>query len=337
MDIEKILKERILVLDGAMGTMIQAYKLTEDDYRGERFKHHPSSLKGNSDLLNLTKPDIIKEIHRKYFEAGADIAESNTFTATSIAQHDYGLEEFAYEINVEGVRLAKEVATEFTKSNPKKPRFVAGSIGPTNKTASLSPDVNDPGYRAINFDQLRAAYKEQARGLMDGGADIFLIETIFDTLNAKAAIFAIRELMEETNTKIPIMISGTITDQSGRTLSGQTTSAFLISISHIPLLSVGLNCALGAKQLLPYLKVMARESPFFVSAHPNAGLPNEFGGYDQSPEEMGNQIREFLQEGLLNIVGGCCGTTPDHIKVIASIASEFEPRKTGDKEVYTHG
>jgi len=325
-----------LILDGAMGTMIQQYNLTEEDYRGTRFLNHPVSLKGNSDLLNIAQPEIIKEIHRKYYEVGADIAETNTFTATRIAQADYELQDLAYEINKEGARLAKEVAEEFTQQNPDKPRFVAGSIGPTNKTASLSPDVNDPGFRAINFDQLKSAYKEQALGLLEGGVDLFLVETIFDTLNAKAAIFALQEVMEEKMVKLPIMISGTITDQSGRTLSGQTTKAFLISISHAPLLSVGLNCALGAKQLRPYLKVMAKESAFFVSAHPNAGLPNEFGGYDQTPEEMGEQIREFLEEGLLNIVGGCCGTTPEHIKVISELASKYKPRKIEEKEVYAN-
>lgn len=321
-----------MVLDGAMGTMIQQHNLSEEDYRGERFKSHSKSLKGNSDLLNLTKPEVIKSIHEQYFEAGADIVETNTFTATRIAQLDYELQDYAYEMSKEGARLAREAADNFTQKDSGKPRFVAGSIGPTNKTASISPDVNDPGYRAIDFDELKEAYKEQARGLMEGGADLFLVETVFDTLNAKASVFAIQELNDEMETEIPIMVSGTITDQSGRTLSGQTTKAFLISLSHIPLLSIGLNCALGAKQLRPYLKVLAKEAPFFVSTHPNAGLPNEFGNYDQTPEEMAKQIEEFLDDGLLNIVGGCCGTTPEHIKKIAELASSYKPREVVQKE-----
>jgi len=326
MDIREILRERILILDGAMGTMIQRHQLSEEDYRGQRFKDHPKSLKGNNDLLNLTKPDVILSIHEKYFEAGADIAETNTFTSTRIAQTDYDLQDFAFEISKAGAILARQAADKFTRLTPNKPRFVAGSIGPTNRTASISPDVNDPGFRAVTFDDLAYAYKEQARGLMEGGVDIFLIETVFDTLNAKAALFAIQELMEEEGKELPIMVSGTITDQSGRTLSGQTTQAFLISVSHVPLLSIGLNCALGAKQLRPYLKTLSNEAPFLISAHPNAGLPNEFGGYDQTPEDMGEQIEEFLKEGYLNIVGGCCGTTPEHIQVIARLASKYKPR-----------
>lgn len=324
--IEDILKERIMILDGAMGTMIQRYPLEEADFRGERFKNHAHPLKGNNDLLSITRPDIIETIHRQYFEAGADIVETNTFSGTTIAQADYRLEHIVYELNYESARIAKKVANEFTAKEPHKPRFVAGAIGPTNRTASLSPDVNDPGYRAITFDQLVAAYKEQAKGLVDGGADALLIETVFDTLNAKAAAFAVQELFDEIGKQVPIMISGTITDASGRTLSGQTTEAFLISLSHVPLLSIGLNCALGARQLRPYLKVLDSESPFFVSAYPNAGLPNEFGHYDQTPDEMAAEIEEYLKEGLVNIVGGCCGSTPDHIEKIAQVAKKYKPR-----------
>lgn len=316
-----------MVLDGAMGTMIQRHTLEEEDFRGDRFKDHQHPLKGNNDLLSLTQPQIIKDIHRQYFEAGADIVETNTFSSTAIAQADYHLEHVVYELNVESARIAKEVALEITKQNPDKPRFVAGAIGPTNKTASLSPDVNNPGYRAVTFDQLKDAYKEQAKGLMEGGVDLFLVETIFDTLNAKIALFALQELLEETGKDIPIMVSGTITDASGRTLSGQTTEAFLISVSHVPLLSIGLNCALGASQLRPYLQTLNEKAPFFVSAYPNAGLPNEFGQYDQGPGEMGEQIEEFLKEGLVNIIGGCCGTTPEHIRTIATLAAKYSPRE----------
>ncbi|MEZ4944314.1 MAG: homocysteine S-methyltransferase family protein [Cyclobacteriaceae bacterium] len=327
MTIQEILKKRIMVLDGAMGTMIQRHTLSEEDFRGERFKDHQYPLKGNNDLLSLTRPDIIKDIHRQYFEAGADIVETNTFSGTSVAQADYHLEDIVYDLNFESARIAKEVAVEVTQQDPDKPRFVAGALGPTNKTASLSPDVNNPGYRAITFDELKEAYKEQARGLIDGGADLLLVETIFDTLNAKIALFAIQELFEETGKEIPIMVSGTITDASGRTLSGQTTEAFLISVSHVPILSIGLNCALGASQLRPYLQTLNEKAPFFVSAYPNAGLPNEFGEYDQGPEEMGKQIEEFLKEGLVNVIGGCCGTTPDHIKVIAELVKKYSPRE----------
>lgn len=326
-EIQEILRNRILVLDGAMGTMIQKHPLTEDDFRGSRFKDHKHPLKGNNDLLSITRPDIIKDIHRQYFAAGADIAETNTFSGTTIAQADYHLEEFVYELNFQSAKIAKEAAVEFTKNEPSKPRFVAGAMGPTNKTLSISPDVNDPGYRAITFDQLKDAYKQQAKALIEGGSDLLLIETIFDTLNAKAALFAVQELFEELGAEVPVMVSGTITDASGRTLSGQTTDAFLISVSHVPLLSVGLNCALGAKQLRPYLQIMNEQAPFFVSAYPNAGLPNEFGHYDQTPQEMGEQIEEFLSEGLVNIVGGCCGTTPEHIKVIADLAKKYKPRE----------
>ncbi len=325
--IEQELQKRILVLDGAMGTMIQRHKLEEEDYRGERFADYPHSLKGNNDLLSLTQPKIISDIYRAYFEAGADIVETNTFNANRISMADYHMEDLAYEINVESAKLARAAADEFTRLQPEKPRFVAGSIGPTNRTASLSPDVNNPGYRAVSFDELVAIYKEQALALIEGGADILLVETVFDTLNAKAALFAIEEAISESGKRLPIMVSGTITDASGRTLSGQTTEAFLVSIQHIPLLSVGLNCALGAKQLRPYLQVLDQKSSFAVSAHPNAGLPNAFGEYDETPEQMGEQIKEYLDLNLVNIIGGCCGTTPDHIKVIAELAGKYEPRR----------
>jgi 5-methyltetrahydrofolate--homocysteine methyltransferase len=329
MKIHDILKERILVLDGAMGTMIQRYTLDEADFRGERFKDHQHSLKGNNDILSLTRPDIIKAIHKEYLEAGADILETNTFSSTRIAQADYHLEDAVYDLNYHSAKIAREVADEFTKKEPAKPRFVAGAMGPTNKVASLSPEVNNPGYRAITFDELAAAYKEQARGLIDGGVDVLLLETITDTLNTKAALFTIQELFEEIGRELPIMVSGTITDASGRTLSGQTTDAFLISVSHVPLLSIGLNCALGADMLRPYLQVLNEKAPFYVSAYPNAGLPNEFGHYDQTPEQMAVLIEEYLKEGLVNIIGGCCGTTPDHIKKIAELAKKFKPREIG--------
>lgn len=325
--IKEELKKRILVLDGAMGTMIQQYKLEEEDFRKGWFENHQSPLKGNNDLLSLTRPDVIKAIHAKYFEAGADIVETNTFSGTTIAQEDYNTQDKVYEINYHSAKIAREVADEFTAKEPHKPRFVAGSIGPTNKTASISPKIQDPGYRAISFDQLVQAFKQQVNALVEGGVDMLLVETIIDTLNAKAALFAIEQVFEEKNIELPIMVSGTITDQSGRTLSGQTTEAFMISTEHAPITSIGLNCALGAKELRPYLQVMAKKSPFLVSAHPNAGLPNEFGEYDETPEMMANQIKVFLDEGLLNIVGGCCGTTPAHIKAIANLASNYEPRK----------
>ncbi|MBO0322738.1 homocysteine S-methyltransferase family protein [Muricauda sp. CAU 1633] len=325
--IENILQKRILVLDGAMGTMLQRYKFTEADFRGDRFKDWPSDLQGNNDLLSLTQPEAIAEVHRKYFEAGADIVETNTFSGTTIAMADYGMEELVYELNYESAKIAKQVAEEFTAKEPNKPRFVAGSIGPTNKTASMSPDVNDPGFRAVSFDELRKAYKQQVEALLDGGSDILLVETIFDTLNAKAALFAIEEVKDERNIEVPVMVSGTITDASGRTLSGQTAEAFLISISHIPILSVGFNCALGAKQLTPHLEVISAKSGFATSAHPNAGLPNAFGEYDETPEQMATQIKEYVEKGLVNIVGGCCGTTPEHIKAIADLVKKYEPRK----------
>lgn len=328
-DIRELLLDRILVLDGAMGSLIQQYNLTDADYRGERFKDFPHELKGNNDLLSITRPDVIKEIHAKYFEAGADIAETNTFSGTSIAMADYHLEDLVYELNFESAKIAREVADEFTEKNPGKPRYVAGSIGPTNRTLSLSPDVNDPGFRAVTFDELVIAYQEQVRGLVDGGADLLLVETVFDTLNAKAALFAIDQFFTQNPnlTYLPVMVSGTITDASGRTLSGQTTEAFLTSISHMPLLSVGLNCALGADLMRPYVKTLSDKSPFFVSAHPNAGLPNEMGEYDESPEQMAEVIEDFLQHGFVNIIGGCCGTTPAHIKAIATIASKYKPHQ----------
>jgi len=321
------INKRILVLDGAMGTMLQRYNFSEEDFRGERFANFPNSLKGNNDLLSLTQPQAIRDIHAQYFEAGADIVETNTFSGTTIGMADYHLEDLVYELNFESAKIAREVADEFTAKNPEKPRFVAGSIGPTNRTASMSPDVNDPGFRAVTFDELRIAYKQQVEALIDGGVDLLLVETIFDTLNAKAALFAIEEVKEERNIDIPIMVSGTITDASGRTLSGQTVEAFLISISHIPLLSVGFNCALGAKQLKPYLKQLSHNTSFNISAHPNAGLPNAFGQYDETPAEMQAQIKEYLDENLINIIGGCCGTNPDHIKLIAEVAKEYKPRK----------
>ncbi|UCA59014.1 homocysteine S-methyltransferase family protein [Chryseobacterium rhizoplanae] len=325
--LNKALKERILVLDGAMGTMLQRYKFEEEDYRGERFKDWEYPVKGNNDLLSLTQPQAIEEVHKKYLEAGADIIETNTFSGTTIAMADYHMEELVYELNYESARIARKACDEYTAKNPDKPRFVAGSIGPTNRTASLSPDVNDPGYRAITFEELRVAYKQQCEALLDGGSDILLVETIFDTLNAKAALFAIDELQEERGIKIPIMVSGTITDASGRTLSGQTAEAFLISVSHLNLLSVGFNCALGANQLNPYLETLAHNSEFYVSAYPNAGLPNAFGKYDETPEDMARQIKEYAEKGLINIIGGCCGTTPEHIKAIAELVEKYEPRK----------
>ncbi len=323
----KILDERILVLDGAMGTMIQRHKLGEAEYRGQRFADWPSDLKGNNDLLSLSQPQIIKDIHRAYLEAGADIIETNTFNSTRISMADYNMEDLVPEINRESARLAREAADEYTAKNPGKPRLVAGSMGPTNKTASLSPDVNNPGFRAIDFDTLAANYREQAEALIEGGVDILLVETVFDTLNAKAALFALEELFDDLGKDFPIMVSGTITDASGRTLSGQTAEAFLTSLSHVPLMSIGLNCALGADQLRPYVNVLNRKAPFAVSAHPNAGLPNAFGEYDQGPDEMGALIREYLEQQLVNVIGGCCGTTPEHIRVMADLAQEFEPRK----------
>ncbi|ARV09358.1 5-methyltetrahydrofolate--homocysteine methyltransferase [Winogradskyella sp. PC-19] len=325
--IKEEIQKRILVLDGAMGTMLQRHSFTESDFRGERFKDYPTPLQGNNDLLSLTQPEAIANVHRQYFEAGADIVETNTFSGTTIAMADYNMEDLVYELNYESAKIAKAVAEEFTSHNPNKPRFVAGSIGPTNRTASLSPDVNKPEFRAVTFEELRKAYKQQVEALLDGGVDVLLVETIFDTLNAKAALFAIEEVKEERNIDIPIMVSGTITDASGRTLSGQTVEAFLTSISHIPLLSVGFNCALGAEQLQPYLQRLSNETEFYTSAHPNAGLPNAFGEYDETAEEMQGYIEDYLKDDLINIIGGCCGTNPDHIKAIAEVASKYKPRQ----------
>jgi 5-methyltetrahydrofolate--homocysteine methyltransferase len=325
-NIYDILKDKILVLDGAMGTMIQEYKFSESDYRGSRFKDHPCSVKGNNDLLSITQPEAIKSIHEKYLEVGSDIIETNTFSSTSIGMADYSMESIVYDINFESAKIAKEAALKYSKITPEKPRFVAGSIGPTNRTASMSPDVNDPGFRAITFDDLVKAYSEQINALIDGGVDILLIETIFDTLNAKAALFAVDSVLEQRNISVPIMVSGTITDASGRTLSGQTVEAFVTSLSHVPLLSIGLNCALGADLLLPYLKRLSKVTNFYTSAFPNAGLPNAFGEYDQTAEEMRDLIKEYLESKSVNIIGGCCGTTPQYIKLIAEEASKFKPR-----------
>lgn len=324
--IQSILEERILVLDGAMGTMIQAYDFDENDFRGNRFQDHPCTLQGNNDLLSLTQPEVIKTIHKNYFEAGADIVETNTFSSTSIGMADYQMEDWVYELNFEAAKIAKQMADEFTQKNPEKPRFVAGSIGPTNRTASMSPDVNDPGFRAVSFEELVTAYQEQVEGLVAGGADILLVETVFDTLNAKAALYAIDELKQNNNWDIPVMVSGTITDASGRTLSGQTVEAFAVSVSHIPLLSLGFNCALGADQLYPYLKRLSERTSFATSAHPNAGLPNAFGAYDQTAEEMRDLILNYLEDNLVNIIGGCCGTTPEHIRLIAEAVQNHSPR-----------
>jgi 5-methyltetrahydrofolate--homocysteine methyltransferase len=334
-NIKDVLREKILVLDGAMGSLIQQYNLTDADYRGERFKNFPHEVKGNNDLLSITRPDVIKEIHAKYFTAGADIAETNTFSGTSIAMADYHMEDLVYELNYESAKIAREVADEFTSKDPSKPRYVAGSIGPTNRTLSLSPDVNDPGYRAVTFDELVEAYTEQIHGLVEGGADLLLVETIFDTLNAKAALYAIDQYFKQHPSKpyLPVMVSGTITDASGRTLSGQTTEAFLTSVSHMPLLSVGLNCALGADLMRPYVKTLNDKSPFLVSAHPNAGLPNEMGEYDQSPAEMAHIIDDFLANGFLNIIGGCCGTTPAHIQAISEVAAKHKPHVIPEENV----
>ena len=320
----EIARRRVLILDGAMGSMLQTYRLDEDGYRGERFADWPQSLRGNNDLLNLTQPEIVESIHASYFEAGADLVETNTFNAQSISMADYGMAHLVKEINRAGAELARKAAN--AASTPDRPRFVAGAIGPTNRTLSLSPDVNRPGYRATTFEELVSAYKEQAEALLEGGVDALLVETVFDTLNAKAALYAVEEAFAATGQTVPILVSGTITDASGRTLSGQTTEAFLISLSHLPLLSIGLNCALGAKDLRPYLQTLAAEAPFLVSAYPNAGLPNALGGYDETPEQMADAVEEYLQLGLVNILGGCCGTTPEHIRAFAAKAARYEPR-----------
>ena len=333
--LEALLKDRILVIDGAMGTMIQQYKLTEKDYRGTRFANHAYDIQGNNEILVFTQPHIIEAIHLAYLEAGADILETNTFGATKIAQADYHLESLAYEMNLEAAKIARKAADEFNLKTPEKPRFVAGAIGPTNKTASLSPDVNNPGFRGVSFDELKEAYYEQAKGLMDGGCDALIVETIFDTLNAKAALFAIEEVFEEVGDRLPVMISGTITDASGRTLSGQTVGAFWASINHIPILSVGLNCALGATEMRPYLQELSDIADCFISAYPNAGLPNEFGEYDQGASEMQQYIKEFASSGFVNIVGGCCGTSPDHIQAMVEAVKDIIPRKLTPKSHFT--
>lgn len=317
---------RILVIDGAMGTMIQRHRLQEEDFRGDRFRDHPRDLKGNNDLLSITRPDVIEGIHRQYLEAGADIVETNTFSSTTIAQADYGLEALAYELNFESARIARKACDAVEAADPSRPRFVAGAVGPTNRTASISPDVNNPGYRAVTFDDLRVAYAEAVRGLIDGGADLILIETVFDTLNAKAALFATDEVFEEKGIRMPISVSGTITDLSGRTLSGQTAEAFWYSVRHANLFSIGLNCALGAKEMRAHVADLSRVADTLVCAYPNAGLPNEFGEYDESPSAMAALVGEFARSGLVNVVGGCCGTTPDHIAAIAKAVDGVRPR-----------
>jgi len=324
--LREALAHRILVLDGAMGTMIQQHKLTEADYRGDRFCEWGQDVKGNNDLLTLTQPEIIKDIHRQYYAAGADLVETNTFNSTRVSQADYGMEDLAYELNKEGARIARAVADEFTANDPDKPRFVVGTLGPTSRTASLSPDVNNPAFRNVTFDELVKNYVEAMKGLIDGGADIIMIETIFDTLNAKAAIFAINKTFCDMGVELPVMISGTITDASGRTLSGQTAEAFWYSVRHANPITIGFNCALGAKDLRQHIVSVSKIADCGVSAHPNAGLPNEMGEYDESPEEMSVQLNEWANSGLLNIVGGCCGTSPDHIKAIAEAVSGVKPR-----------
>jgi 5-methyltetrahydrofolate--homocysteine methyltransferase len=319
-------RERILILDGAMGTMIQRYKLDEAGYRGVRFKDHARDLKGNNDLLVLTQPEIIATIHEAYLDAGADIIETNTFNAQAISQSDYGLEDIAYEMNVAAAKIARAAADAATKKTPDKPRFVAGAIGPTNRTASISPDVNNPGFRNVSFDALVEAYAVQARGLIDGGSDIILIETVFDTLNAKAAGFAVEQVFDEMGERLPVMISGTITDLSGRNLSGQTPEAFWYSMEHLEPFSIGLNCAFGAEQLRPCVDEIAHVAGTNVSVYPNAGLPNEMGEYDETPEFMAGLLEGWARDGLLNIVGGCCGTTPEHISAIAAAVANYKPR-----------
>ncbi len=325
--IKLAMEDRILVLDGAMGTMIQRHKLAEADYRGTRFKDWPQDVKGNNDLLSLTQPDIIKDIHRQYYAAGSDFVETNTFNSTRVSQADYGMEDLAYELNKQGAALARAVADEFTTKEPDKPRFVIGTLGPTSRTASLSPDVNNPAFRNITFDELVENYMEATKGLIDGGADIIMIETIFDTLNAKAAIFAVNKTFFDMGAELPIMISGTITDASGRTLSGQTAEAFWYSVRHAKPLTIGFNCALGAKDLRQHIVSVSKIADCGISAHPNAGLPNEMGEYDETPAEMAAQLKEWATSGLLNIVGGCCGTDPSHIKDIVESVAGIKPRK----------
>lgn len=330
--LQEALKNRILVLDGAMGTMIQGKKFTEEEFRGERFKGINQEIKGNNDILAITQPDAICEIHKEYLEAGADIIETNTFNATSISQADYAMEDVVYDLNVACAKVARKAADEYTAKTPEKPRFVAGVLGPTSRTASISPDVNDPAFRNVSFDELVESYKEATDGLIDGGSDIILIETIFDTLNAKAAIFAVEQSFEEKGLRLPIMISGTITDASGRTLSGQTAEAFWHSVRHAEPISVGFNCALGARELRQHIASISKVADTAVSAHPNAGLPNEMGEYDESPEEMTAQLEEWAESGLINVVGGCCGTTPAHIKAISDAMAKIAPREIPEIE-----
>lgn len=325
--LEKILSQRIMIIDGAMGTMIQKHKLTEEDFRGERFASHSMPQRGNNDLLNITAPHLIKEIHTSFINAGADIIETNTFNSNRISMADYGMEEVVTELNIAAATIAKDCANKAMNENPEKRIFVAGAIGPTNKTASLSPDVNNPGFRAVSFQDLVQNYTEQIEALIIGGVDILLVETVFDTLNCKAALFAINSIKEEKNLDIPVMVSGTITDASGRTLSGQTSEAFWISVSHANIISIGLNCALGAKQMASYIAELSNKAWAYISAYPNAGLPNEFGAYDETPEMMGSQLQEFLENKWVNILGGCCGTTPEHIAHIANIAKKYTPRQ----------
>lgn len=331
---QQLINERILVLDGAMGTMIQQYNLSEADFRGERFKDIPGQLKGNNDMLCLTRPDVIEEIHRKYLEAGADIIETNTFNATSVSMADYHMQPYCREINLAAARLARKVADEFTAKTPGKPRFVAGSVGPTNKTCSMSPDVNNPAFRALTFDELADAYRKQMEALLEGGVDAILIETIFDTLNAKAAILAAETSMQKLGRKVPLMLSVTVSDVAGRTLSGQTLDAFLASVQHADIFSIGLNCSFGAKQLKPFLEQLARRAPYYISAYPNAGLPNSLGQYDQTPEEMAAEIKEYIDEGLVNIIGGCCGTTEAYIAKYQELIKDAKPHVPAPEPKY---
>ena len=335
--LDEILGQRVLILDGAMGTMIQRHQLVEADYRGERFAAHPHDLRGDSDVLVLTRPDVIAGIHREYLEAGADIIETNTFNAQAVSQADYALQPFCYEMNVAAARLARAAADEFTARDRSKPRFVAGSIGPANRTLSISPDVNNPAFRNITFDALKDAYADQVRGLIDGGVDVLLLETIFDTLNAKAGIVAIEEVLEEKGVDVPLMISVTITDKSGRTLSGQTLDAFYLSVEHARPWSIGVNCALGAKEMRPYLAELARIATCWVSVYPNAGLPNAFGQYDELPAETAALLREFAESGFTNVIGGCCGTTPDHIRAVGNAVHGVTPRSKKTPGVFSDG
>lgn len=331
MRLEEIVKERILILDGAMGTMIQRYGLTEADFRGERFRDVPGLMAGNNDLLSLTRPDVIRDIHRKYLAAGADIIETNTFSSQRVSMADYHVEDYCREINLAACRIARELADEFTARNPEKPRFVAGSVGPTNKTCSMSPDVNNPAYRALTFDELVAAYREQMEALLEGGVDALLIETIFDTLNAKAAIYAAEASMQTAGRKVPLMLSVTVSDKSGRTLSGQTMEAFLTSVAHADIFSLGLNCSFGAHDLIPFLQILAHRSPYYISVYPNAGLPNSMGEYDQTPDQMAEEMKFFVDEGWVNIIGGCCGTTDEYIARFPALATQGRPHVPAGK------